>query len=267
MKQTNNELDRRGFLKRLGLGAAAVSAAALGSCTGKKKAVVTAEGTDTSEIPTDKMTYRFFPDLNDKVSILGYGCMRWPTIPNPDGEGNIIDQERVNELVDYAIGHGVNFFDCAPVYVQGQSEKATGIALKRHPRESYYISTKLSNTRNFTKEFAVNMYRKSLENFQTDYLDYYLLHNLGEGGMQRVRERFFDNGVLDFLLGERKAGRIRHLGWSFHGDKELFDEMLSLHETYHWDFVLIQMNYLDWKIPEGSKIPAEYICSACCGNK
>ena len=259
MKQTNNELDRRGFLKRLGLGAAAVSAAASGSCTGKKKAVVSAEGTDTSEIPTDKMTYRFFPDLNDKVSILGYGCMRWPTIPNPEGEGNIIDQEQVNKLVDYAIEHGVNFFDCAPVYVQGQSEKATGIALKRHPRESYYISTKLSNTRNFTKEFAVNMYRKSLENFQTDYLDYYLLHNLGKGGMQRVRERFFDNGVLDFLLAERKAGRIRHLGWSFHGDKELFDEMLSLHETYHWDFVLIQMNYLDWKIPEGSKIPAEYM--------
>ena len=205
------------------------------------------------------MTYRFFPKLNDKVSVLGYGCMRWPTIPNPDGEGNIIDQEQVNKLVDYAIEHGVNFFDCAPVYVQGQSEKATGIALKRHPRESYYISTKLSNMSNYTYENSIKMYKKSLENFQTDYIDYYLLHNLGRGGMQRVRERFFDNGVLDFLLKEREAGRIRHLGWSFHGDKEMFDEMLSMHEQYHWDFVLIQMNYLDWKIPKGSKISAEYM--------
>ena len=92
------------------------------------------------------MTYRSFPGLgSDKVSILGYGCMRWPTVPAPDGKGEMIDQDAVNELVDYAIAHGVNYFDTSPMYVQGWSEKSTGIALKRHPRESFYLATKLSN--------------------------------------------------------------------------------------------------------------------------
>ncbi len=256
MKEKGNEMNRRGFIKKSG--AVAASATIIGCANGKQDEMTLAPA--SSEVPVGKMTMRSFPGLgDDKISILGYGCMRWPTIPNPDGEGDIIDQEEVNRLVDYAIEHGVNFFDCAPVYVRGQSEKATGIALKRHPRESYYISTKLSNMGICTREHSINMYRKSLENFQTDYIDFYLLHNLGRGGMERVRERFFDNGVLDFLLEERKAGRIRHLGWSFHGSKELFDEMLSLHDKYHWDFVLIQMNYLDWNIPKGSGIKAEYL--------
>ena len=206
------------------------------------------------------MTYRTFPTLgNDKISILGYGCMRWPTIKNPEGEGNIIDQETVNRLVDYAIEHGVNFFDTAPVYVQGQSEKATGIALKRYPRESYYVSTKLSNFSNYSRENSMMMYKNSFKNLQVDYIDYYLLHSIGGGGMKRFRERYVDNGMLDFLIKEREAGRIRRLGWSFHGSKEVFDDMLAMHDEVHWDFVLIQMNYLDWKIPKGSSISAEYL--------
>lgn len=257
-ESNGNVLGRRNFLKKMGLGAA-LSATALYGCGGNKQHY-SAEGTENGEIPTDKMTYRSFSGLGEKkISLLGYGCMRWPTIPNPDGNGDIINQEAVNRLVDYAIEHGVNFFDSSPVYVQGQSEKATGIALKRHPRESYYISTKLSNMSNYSRENSMKMYRKSFENFQTDYIDFYLLHNLGRGGMENVRKRYLDNGMLDFLVEERKAGRIRHLGWSFHGSKELFDEMLLLHEKYHWDFVLIQMNYLDWQIPKGSGIKAEYL--------
>ncbi len=255
----NKDINRRSFLKRLGLGAAAVSATSLYSC-GSEQVKYSAEGTENSPVPTDKMTYRSFPGLgDDKISLLGYGCMRWPTIPNPEGKGDIINQDAVNRLVDYAIAHGVNFFDCAPVYVRGQSEKSTGIALAKYPRESYYVSTKLSNMYDYSFDAAVKMYKNSLKNFQTDYIDFYLLHNLGRGGMETVKKRFFDNGVLEYLLKERKAGRIRHLGWSFHGDKELFDEMLSLHDKYHWDFVLIQMNYLDWKIPKGSSISAEYL--------
>lgn len=253
-----NVLGRRNFLKKVGFGAA-LSATALYGCGGNGQHY-SAEGTENGEIPTGKMTYRSFSGLGEKkISLLGYGCMRWPTIPNPDGNGDIINQEAVNRLVDYAIEHGVNFFDSSPVYVQGQSEKATGIALKRHPRESYYISTKLSNMSNYSRENSMKMYKKSFENFQTDYIDFYLLHNLGRGGMENVRKRYLDNGMLDFLVEERKAGRIRHLGWSFHGSKELFDEMLLLHEKYHWDFVLIQMNYLDWQIPKGSGIKAEYL--------
>ncbi len=93
------------------------------------------------EVPTDKMTYRQHPTNGDKVSILGYGCMRWPLKQGSDGKDQI-DQEAVNRLVDYAIEHGVNYFDTSPVYVQGMSEKATGIALARHPRNSYYLATK-----------------------------------------------------------------------------------------------------------------------------
>ena len=153
----------------------------------------------------------------------------------------------------------MNFFDTAPVYVQGQSEKATGIALSRHPRESYYLSTKLSNMNNYTFRASIDMYKRSLENLQTDYIDFYLLHNLGRGGIEMFEKRFIENGVLDYLLKEREKGKIRRLGWSFHGSKELFDHMLSLHDKYHWDFVLLQINYLDWKIPKGSSITAEYM--------
>jgi predicted aldo/keto reductase-like oxidoreductase len=185
--------------------------------------------------------------------------MRWPTIPNPNGKGDMIDQEAVNRLVDYAIEHGVNFFDTSPVYVQGWSERATGNALKRHPRESYYVSTKLSNFSDSSRENSLAMYHRSFSELQVDYIDYYLLHSIGGGGMEAFRKRYVDNGILDFLMEERKAGRIRHLGWSFHGSKEVFDEMLALHDKYHWDFVLIQMNYVDWHIAKGSGIGAQYL--------
>ena len=248
-------MDRREFLKILGVTSATT---ALAGCNIKNKS--NGASGQPGPVPTDKMTCRNFPSLgNDKVSLLGYGCMRWPTIPNPDGHGDIIDQEEVNRLVDYALEHGVNFFDTSPVYVQGKSERATGIALKRHPRESYYVSTKLSNFSDSSRENSLAMYERSFRELQVDYIDYYLLHSLGGGGMDAFRKRYVDNGMLDFLLEERKSGRIRHLGWSFHGSKEVFDELLALHDTYHWDFVLIQMNYVDWHIAKGSGIGAEYL--------
>ena len=239
-------MDRREFLKIVGI-STATGAAALYGC--KPKNETGAANSELGPIPTDKMTYRSFPSLgNDKISILGYGCMRWPTIPNPNGEGEIIDQDAVNELVDYAIAHGVNYFDTAPVYVQGWSEKSTGIALKRHPRESFYLATKLSNFSNPTRENSMAMYKRSFEELQVDYIDYYLLHSLGGGGMNNFRRRYIDNGMLDFLMEERKAGRIRRLGFSFHGSQEVFDELLALHDQYHWDFVQIQLNYVDWNV-------------------
>ena len=237
-------MDRRDFLKIVGISTVAGTASLYGC---KPKTEAGAASGELGPIPTDKMTYRSFPSLgDDKISILGYGCMRWPTMPNPKGEGEIIDQDAVNELVDYAIAHGVNYFDTAPVYVQGWSEKSTGIALKRHPRESIYIATKLSNFSNPTRENSMAMYHRSFEELQVDYIDYYLLHSLGGGGMAGFRQRYVDNGMMDFLLEERKAGRIRKLGFSFHGSQEVFDELLALHDQYHWDFVQIQLNYVDW---------------------
>ena len=140
------EMNRRKFLKVFGGGAVASSAALYGCAPKNEPGAAVALGV----VPTDKMTYRQHPTNGDKVSILGYGCMRWPLKQGSDGKDQI-DQEAVNRLVDYAIEHGVNYFDTSPVYVQGMSEKATGIALARHPRNSYYLATKLSNFQNYTE--------------------------------------------------------------------------------------------------------------------
>ena len=171
----------------------------------------------------------------------------------------MIDQDAVNELVDYAIAHGVNYFDTSPVYVQGWSEKSTGIALKRHPREKLFIATKLSNFSNYSRENSIAMYRKSFEDLQTDYIDYYLLHSIGNGGIEAFKARYIDNGMMEFLLKEREAGRIRNLGFSFHGTVDTYDYALSLHDEVKWDFVQIQLNYVDWKHSSGRNVNADYL--------
>lgn len=248
-------MSRRTFLKMAGAGAAA-SAALLYGCNDGKRTEAKTGGTGKQP---GGMTYRVNPNTGDKVSILGYGCMRWPTLPSPDGNGDIIDQEAVNGLIDYALAHGVNYFDTAPVYVQGQSERATGIALKRHPRNSYFIATKMSNFSNWTRENSIEMYRRSFRELQTDYIDYYLLHSVGNGGMETFKARYEENGMIEFLMKEREAGRIRNLGWSFHGTVDVFDYVLSLHERVHWDFVQIQLNYVDWLHASGRNVNADYL--------
>ena len=250
MKQN---ISRREFLKKAGCAAIGVSSiGAIASC-GRSSEKGSTEGNGLAE---GTMTYRTHPENGDKVSILGYGCMRWPMIKNED-DTEIVDQETTNRLVDYALEHGVNYFDTAPVYLQGQSEKATGAALKRHPRESYFIATKLSNFSNHSRENSLEMYRKSFENLQVDYIDYYLLHSIS--GMEAFQKRYVDNGVIDFLLEERKSGRIRNLGFSFHGSKKGWDELMATHEKYHWDFVQIQLNYVDWKHAGSRNTNAEYL--------
>ena len=244
----DSKISRREFLKRSGAGAAAFGLAASGCTSGQN-------GNSTE--PAGEMTYRTNPRTGDKVSILGYGCMRWPMIQDSE-DNETVDQEAVNRLVDHAIGCGVNYFDTSPVYCQGQSEKATAAALSRHPRESYFIATKLSNFSNWSRENSILMYRKSFENLQTDYIDYYLLHSVGNGGLEHFKARYEDNGMIDFLMEERKAGRIRNLGYSFHGDKECFDYVLGLHDKVHWDFVQIQMNYMDWNPFRSNGFNAEY---------
>lgn len=249
MSMNNKHINRREFLKRLGLGTAAISSAAVVGCV-KKQNPATASAAQ-GEIPTDSMTYRTNPTTGDKVSILGYGCMRWPELP-ADSEGNSgeLDQETINELVDFALAHGVNYFDTSPAYCRGRSEAATGIALSRHPRDKYYIATKLSNfsPSTWSREASLEMYHDSFKYLQVDYIDYLLLHGVGMGsdGMDEFRQRYIDNGVLDYLLKEREAGRIRNLGFSYHGDIKVFDYLLENHDKYKWDFVQIQLNYLDW---------------------
>ena len=257
MKDTHNEhkINRRDFFKTMGL--AGLATTGIASC--KSGTENGANHTTNTEIPTDKMTYRTHPSLGDKVSLLGYGCMRWPVIKDKnDSKKEVIDQETVNKLVDVAIAHGVNYFDTSPAYVRGLSEKATGIALKRYPREKLFIATKLSNFGDHSREGSLRMYHQSFEDLQVDYIDYYLLHSIG-GSMRDFESRYINNGMLDFLIEERKAGRIHRLGWSFHGRREVFDQLIALHEKVHWDFIQIQLNYVDWQHASGNNVNAEYL--------
>ena len=246
--KNRNVLSRREFLKTIG--AAGMAATGLTACAGGGNDGASAAS--AAEIPADRMTYRTNPTSGDKMSLLGFGMMRLPSVGGRSArEGNEeIDQEMVNELVDYATAHGVNYFDTSPAYCRGKSERATGIALSRHPRDKYFIATKLSNfaPATWSREASVAMYRNSLKELQVDYIDYLLLHGVGMGGgMEEFESRYVKNGILDFLLEERRAGRIRNLGFSYHGDVRVFDHLLARHDEYKWDFVQIQLNYLDWK--------------------
>ena len=149
-------IDRREFLKTAASAAAVTTGVtALSGCKGSSGASEAAAGAQEA---SGEMTYRVNPNSNDKVSILGYGCMRWP-MTKDENDKDVVDQEAVNRLVDHALENGVNYFDTAPVYLQGTSERVTGNALKRHPRKSYFIATKLSNMRgNNSYEEAIGMY-------------------------------------------------------------------------------------------------------------
>lgn len=238
MKHDKN-ISRRGFLKFMGAGAAL----SIVGCNGRG----IAESVAPDAVDPGDMTYRMTPSTGDRVSILGYGCMRLPTVKDDDGQ-DVIDQEEVNRSVDEALKGGVNYFDTSPAYCKGFSERAMGIALSRHPRQSYFIATKLSNFNPSTwpREKSIEMYRNSLRELRTDYIDYMLLHAVGQGGMENLHGCYLDNGMLDFLMAEREAGRIRNLGFSYHGDVEVFDYLLANHDRYRWDFVQIQLNYIDW---------------------
>jgi predicted aldo/keto reductase-like oxidoreductase len=251
-------MDRREFLKSMGAGALATAALAAG-CDSPNQ--TTAEGFSTGEVPTDKMTYRTGTH-GEKVSLLGYGCMRLPsTEEGKDGnqtEGDL-DQDRINELTDYAIAHGLNLFDTAPRYCKARSEIAMGKALSRHRREEYLISTKLSNQNPYlwNRQGSIEMFQQSLERLQVDYLDFYMLHCVGLPGRDKdgnpvsphdaFMRRFVDNGMIEYLMEQRSKGRIRNLGFSYHGDVNVFDEALAMHEKVHWDHVLIQHNYINWQ--------------------
>ena len=252
------KINRRDFLKIFG-GVTAGSSTLLAACKDGAKQTTA----DLQEPHKDKMTMRVNPKTNEKVSILGYGMMRLPMQEVPKGVENVdpqIDQETVNKQVDYAIEHGVNLFDTSPAYCQGRSETATGIALHRHPREKYFVSTKLSNfaPETWDTKSSKEMFENSLKNLQVDYIDYLLLHAIGQNaknlqgeeldGMETLHARYIDNGILDWLVEQREKGRIRNLGFSYHGDVKVFDTLLQWMDEgrYHWDFVLIELNYLDW---------------------
>lgn len=245
------EISRRNFLKALGGGAVA-SSALLMACKDDKQGAAKAQ-----EPEKGKMTYRLNPKTKEKVSLLGYGMMRLPAKGEDKAsarelEETPIDQDMVNRQVDYAIEHGVNYFDTSPAYCQGMSERATGIALSRHKRSEYFIATKMSNfsPETQTREGSIEMFENSLKELQVSYIDYLLLHGIGMGNdaLAEFNHRYMGNGILDWLVEQREKGRIRNLGFSYHGDIKIFDMLLKWHDDgrYHWDFAQIELNYLDW---------------------
>ena len=255
MEKKHNDMNRREFLRRLGIGAGA--AMALMAMEPLNVLAKDRKKVDKSSL-ANHMTYRVQHGSGEQISLLGFGMMRLPN-----------NQDEVNRLVDYAIEHGVNYYDTAPMYMGGQSEVLMGNALSRHPREKYYVATKMSNQnrRSWAFDDSKAMYERSMEKLKVDYIDYYLLHGIG-GGMDSLKGRFLDNGVLEFLLKEREAGRIKHLGFSYHGDVRDFDWLLDHQDDYHWDFCQIQMNFLDWRHASmrggrRSDADAEYLYDKC----
>ena len=187
---------------------------------------------------------RTWDKMGETLGMLGLGCMRLPTKGGASGgfgRHQPLDQEAVNKMVDYAIAHGVNYFDTAPAY--GESEVVTGRALSRHPRSAFRIATKISNMNGRpTLEAGKQMFETSLKNLQTDYIDFLLCHNIQN--MAGFKTRFIDNGLFEWLKEQKAKGRIRHLGFSYHGSNADFPALVNL---YDWDFVQIQLNYVDWK--------------------
>lgn len=177
------------------------------------------------------MIYR---DLDGaKVSMLGFGCMRFKL----DENKNIIE-ESAAELFDNAFKAGVNYFDTAYNYCNGESEIITGKLLDKYPRDSYYLATKLPVWKCQSVEDAKNIFEEQLKKLNKDYIDFYLLHAIGKKDYDRVKEL----GIVEFVQSLKNEGKIKHYGFSFHDDYNAFEHILT---DRKWDFCQIQYNYMD----------------------
>ena len=196
-----------------------------------------------------------------KVSALGMGNMRLPTF---DGQENRIDCEKAREIIDYAMAHGINYYDTAYRYHGGESERFIGEALKKYPRDSFLLASKFPGHMMVKKEGGVvgftgglagwpdntvpGVFEEQLKKCQVDYFDFYLLHNVCERSLA-----IFDDPelkVVEFVKQQKAKGRIRHLGFSSHASSAAtIDDFLTRHEGV-FDFVQIQLNYLDWTLQD-----------------
>ena len=188
------------------------------------------------------MYYNDFKDI--KLSGLGMGCMRFPVV---DGKESDIDQDAVQEMVDYAMAHGINYFDTAWGYHSGNSELAIGKALAKYDRDSYYLATKFPgyDLKNFGKHEEI--FNKQLEKCGTDHFDFYLYHNVCEENIDKYLND--DGGLTDFLLKMKEEGKIRYLGFSCHCKQETMHAFIKKHWR-HLDFCQIQLNYLDFEFQD-----------------
>lgn len=184
------------------------------------------------------MIYREFQNL--KLSGLGMGAMRLPVVEGDDGK---IDEQKAFEMVDYAMAHGINYYDTAWGYHGGNSELVMGKALARYPREKFYLATKFPGYDLSNMGKVKEIFEKQLEKCQVEYFDFYLFHNVCEMNIDAYLDESY--GIHSYLMEQKKAGRIRHLGFSAHGSVDVMKRFL---EAYGKDmeFCQIQLNYLDW---------------------
>lgn len=189
------------------------------------------------------MVYKEFQDK--KLSALGFGAMRLPvsdSIP-----GTPIDEEKTEEMVDFALRHGVNYFDTAYGYHDGTSEVVMGKVLGKYPRDSYYLATKFPGYDLSNMDKVDTIFEEQLGKCGMEYFDFYLLHNIYEKNIEPYLDPKY--GIMDYLLKQKENGRIRHLGFSAHGR---YDTMKRFLEAYgdKMEFCQIQLNYLDWKLQD-----------------
>ncbi len=188
------------------------------------------------------MIYKDFQDL--KLSALGMGCMRLPRNSGDDGDVNVAETQR---MVDYAMAHGVNYYDTAWGYHNGNSETVIGQALRKYPRESYYLATKFPGYDLANMPKVREIFPKQLEKCGVDYFDFYLFHNVCEMNIDAYLDPRY--GILDYLLEQKNQGRIRHLGFSAHGSYEVMRRFLDAYGS-HMEFCQIQLNYVDWNFQD-----------------
>ena len=187
------------------------------------------------------MEKRKMEKLNIEPSLLGFGCMRFPT--TPDGE---IDEPAAEKMLDKAIAEGVNYIDTAYPYHGGKSETFVGRVLQKYDRGSLYLATKLPVWLVNTLEDVDRLFEEQLKKLQTDYIDFYLLHALGKERWDKMKEI----GCLEHLEKLRAEGKIKYIGFSFHDSYEVFEEIINYRD---WDFCQIQLNYMDTNEQAGLK--------------
>lgn len=190
------------------------------------------------------MEKRSIQSLGEEISLLGFGLMRLPKLSADSQE---IDYALAETMVDRAIASGVNYFDTAWRYHEGMSEEFAGRALSRYPRESYRLASKLPVWLTRDKEEVDRIFDAQLAKCKVDYFDFYLMHSLNREWYAIVQEA----GLYDILRRKQEEGLIRHLGFSFHDNAELLDRITS---DYDWDFVQIQLNYVDWEVLDGKTL-------------
>ncbi len=188
------------------------------------------------------MIYNKFQDK--ELSALAYGCMRFPILNEKDDQ---IDEKAAFELIDYALANGINYFDTAWGYHGGKSEIVTGKALARHPRESFYLASKFPGWDDNNMSRAKEIFNKQLEKCGVDYFDFYLVHNVCENNIDLYVDPKY--ALREYLIQQKKLGKIKHLGFSVHGDLNTTKRFLD----YFGDsieFCQIQLNYLDWELQD-----------------